>query len=312
MKQVKLFEVSSSPHTRDGESVNKIMWSVVIALMPAVIAALSFFGANALKLMSASVISAVVTEYVIRKARRRDTTIGDGSAVITGILLAFVVPPTLPVWMIVIGASLAIFLSKELFGGLGMNIFNPALAGRAILMASFPQAMTTWISPDGVSCATPLAIIKEGMDVALPSSYDAFIGNIGGCLGETSALAIIVGGLFLIFRRIIKVEVPLVYIGTVFILSYFFGRDPLYEILVGGVMLGAFFMITDMVTTPITKSGNMVFAAGCGILTVVIRNFGGYPEGVCYSILIMNAFVPLIDRLMCPRKLGGKRSFLGR
>ncbi|MBU1863536.1 MAG: RnfABCDGE type electron transport complex subunit D [Candidatus Omnitrophica bacterium] len=304
-----LLELSVAPHIRDGESVNKIMWSVVIALLPAFIAALALFGMQALRLVTVSVTMCVVTEFVIRRLRRRDTTIMDGSAVITGMLLAFVVPPTLPTWMIALGAMLAIFLVKELFGGLGANIFNPALAARAILLAAFPRFMTTWISPfEGVSTATPLALVKERIVTELPSYYDLFIGQVGGSLGETSALALILGGLFLIVRGIIRWEIPLINIAAVFCLSVIVGRDPVYEILAGGVILGAFFMITDMVTTPLTRKGGIVFALGCAIITVAIRQWGGYPEGVCYSILIMNAFTPLIDRWCVPRRLGQQKN----
>lgn len=299
-----LNEVSISPHIRDDDSVNKIMWSVVIALIPAFIASLVFFGNDALRLVTVSVIVCVLTEYIFRKMRKRDCTIQDGSAVITGMLLAFCLPPTVPSWMIALGAFFAIALGKEVFGGLGMNVFNPALAARAILLASFPAEMTRWTSPDGITTATPLGMVKEGLSGALPSYYDLFTGNIGGCIGETSAIAIILGGLFLVFRKVIKIEMPVIYIGTVFCLSLFFGRDPLFEILAGGVMLGAFFMITDMVTTPVTYSGGFIFACGCGLITVAVRNWGGYPEGVCYSILIMNAFTPLIDKYTAPRRLG--------
>jgi electron transport complex protein RnfD len=280
------------------------MWSVVIALIPVFIASLVFFGANALLLITLSVSVCVLTEYAIRKLRRRDTTIQDGSAVITGLLLAFCVPPTLPWWMIVVGAFLAIALGKEIFGGLGMNIFNPALISRAILLAAFPIAMTQWTTPDGVTHATALGMVKEGLTTGLPTYRELFIGRVGGCIGETSAVAILIGGLFMAFRKIIRIEIPIVYIGGVYLLSALVGRDPLFEILAGGVMLGGFFMITDMVTTPVTYKGGLLFAAGCAIITVAIRNWGGYPEGVCYSILIMNAFTPLIDTYTAPRRLG--------
>ena len=303
-----LFEVSSPPYIRDDESVNKIMWSVVIALFPAFIASLVYFGMNSIRLIIVSVSVCIITEFFIRRLRRRDNTITDGSAIITGMLLAFCVPPTLPTWMIAVGAFCAIFLVKELFGGLGMNIFNPALAARAILLAAFPQHMTAWINPDGVSVATPLAIVKEHIETVGPSYYDLFVGNVGGCVGETSAIAIIIGGIFLIVRRIIRWEVPFTFIATIFCFSYLIGRDPIYEILAGGVMLGAFFMITDMVTTPVTLEGGVIFAFGCALLTMIIRKWGGLPEGVCYSILIMNAFTPLIDIYCKPRILGTRKN----
>lgn len=301
-----LYEVSISPHIHDEDSVNKIMWTVVIALIPAFIASLVFFGQDALRLVSISVLVCVLSEYLIRKMRRRDTTIHDGSAVITGILLAFCVPPTVPSWMIALGAFLAIALGKEIFGGLGMNIFNPALVARAILLAAFPVAMTQWTHPDGVTHATALGMLAEGAQEDLPMYYELFIGRVGGSIGETSALAIIAGGLFLALRKIIRLSMPLLYIGSVFFLSAVLGRDPVFEILSGGLMLGAFFMITDMVTTPVTFKGGVIFACGCALITISIRAWGGYPEGVCYSILIMNAFTPLIDRVCAPRRLGQK------
>ena len=283
------------------------MWSVVLALVPALIASIIFFRWHAVSVVSISVVTAVATEYITRWLLKRSNTIGDGSAVVTGILFAFVIPPSSPWWMVMIGAAVAIFLVKELFGGLGANIFNPALASRAIMMASFPVYMTTWISPfDCVTSATPLGIIKEHLTQTLPSKMDLFLGNCGGSLGETSALALLIGGLFLLYRRIIYWYYPVFYIGTIYILSFFCGRDPLFEILAGGVFIGAFFMITDMVTTPITKTGGIIFSIGAGIIVVLIRNFGGYPEGVCYSIIIMNAFTPLIDRLVKPRILGAR------
>jgi Na+-translocating ferredoxin:NAD+ oxidoreductase subunit D len=305
-----LYEVSISPHIHDEDSVNKIMWTVVIALIPVFIAALVFFGHDALRLVSVSVVVCVFSEYMIRKIRKRDTTIHDGSAVITGMLLAFCVPPTVPSWMMALGAFLAIALGKEIFGGLGMNVFNPALVARAILLAAFPAAMTQWTHPEGMTHATVLGMVKEGALENLPAYSELFIGRIGGSLGETSALAILVGGLFLAIRKVIRIEVPLLYIGSVFFLAAFLGRDPVVEILSGGLMLGAFFMITDMVTTPVTVKGGIFFACGCGLITSAIRTWGGYPEGVCYSILIMNAFTPLIDRCTAPRRLGyqsGKR-----
>jgi Na+-translocating ferredoxin:NAD+ oxidoreductase subunit D len=288
--------------------VNKIMWSVVAALLPTLLASLIFFGWNAVRLVGTSVGVCVLSEFIIRKLRRRDTTIRDGSAVITGMLLAFVVTPALPTWMMAVGAFLAIFLVKELFGGLGMNIFNPALTARAILLAAFPKYMTTWYAPfDAVTTATPLAIIKEHLPQAMPSIAALFLGSTPGSLGETSELAILVGGLFLIARKVIHWEVPLVNIITVYFLSLLCGREPLVEILSGGVFLGAFFMMTDMVTTPITCAGKIIFAFCAGVLTVLIRNFGGYPEGVCYSILIMNAFTPLIDRGLSSKTYGSAK-----
>lgn len=297
--------VSLNPHIKSKDTIENIMWLVVIALIPAVIMSIVFFRWHAVKVVTIAIATTVLTEYWVRRWMKRSKTIKDGSAVITGLLLAFCIPPSSPWWMIVIGGFIAIFLVKELFGGLGGNIFNPALAARAILLASFPAHMTAWTQPvDAIATATPLGIIKEKLALELPSYWDMFIGNCGGSLGETSALALLIGGLFLLSQRIIYWYYPALYIGTVYILSSVFGRDPLFEILAGGVFLGAFFMITDMVTTPITKKGGMIFAIGAGCITVIIRNFGGYPEGVCYSILIMNAFTPLIDRYTKPKILG--------
>jgi len=305
--KLEVLEVSASPHIRVGDSTSRIMWRVVAALLPALAVSVWLFGMQAMRVVFVSVFVSVLTEFIIRNARKKDMTIGDGSAVITGVLLAFVVPPTTPLWMVAIGAFCAIALCKEVFGGLGMNIFNPALASRAILLAAFPVQMTAWITPDGISCATPLAIIKEGGAAVVPETIDLFVGTIGGSLGETSAIALLIGGLYLIVSKVIKWEMPVVYLGGIALLSLFLGRDPLVAILAGGAMLGGFFMITDMVTTPITRMGGVVFAAGCAIVTVVIRQWGGYPEGVCYSILIMNALTPLIDRVCMPRVFGKKK-----
>jgi len=238
----------------------------------------------------------------------RRITIGDGSAVVAGLLLAFVLPSRLPWWMAAVGSFFAVVIVKQLFGGLGNNIFNPALAGRAFLLASFPIYMTSWVRPfDAVSCATPLAIVKENLSGTMPSLWDLFIGKTAGCLGETSAVALLIGAGFLFWRKIITWHIPFTYIGTVTILSWVFGRDPLFSVLAGGLVLGAFFMAVDPVTSPMTAKGQIIFGVGCGIVTVVIRQWGGYPEGVCYSILLMNALVPLIDRYTKPRRLGEQK-----
>jgi electron transport complex protein RnfD len=297
--------VSSSPHIRSKESIGWIMWSVVIALIPAIVIGLYFFGLGNLSNLIVSVSVAILTEALCQKIRNRKITVDDGSAVVTGLLLVMILPPGVPWWMVAIGSFFAIAIVKQLFGGLGHNIFNPALAARAVLLASFPVLMTTWLRPfDALSTATPLAILEQDLSVELPSLWNLFIGKSAGCLGETSALALLLGAGFLFSRKIISWHIPFSYLGVVAVLSWIFGRDPLSNILAGGLILGAFFMATDSVTTPLTKKGQIIFGIGCGIITVVIRQWGGYPEGVCYSILLMNALTPLIDRYIKPKRLG--------
>ncbi|AKC61132.1 RnfABCDGE type electron transport complex subunit D [Clostridium sporogenes] len=303
-----MYTLSSSPHIRSKDSVQSIMRDVVIALLPATVAGIYFFKLKALLVILTAVISCVLAEYIWEKATGRDISIGDLSAVVTGMLLAFNVPPTLPLWMVVIGSFFSIIVVKQFFGGIGQNIVNPALAGRAFLLASWPVAMTTW-TVDGVTTATPLAILK-GAPGELPTLASAFVGHIGGCIGETSALALLIGFAYLLYRRIITWHVPVTYVGTVFVLTAIIGRhgamsgNAIYEIFVGGLMLGAIFMATDYTTSPMTKKGQVIFALGCGVITTVIRIFGGYPEGVSYSIILMNLFVPLIDKFVAPRVFG--------
>ncbi|WP_411681218.1 RnfABCDGE type electron transport complex subunit D [Clostridium thailandense] len=302
------FALSSSPHIRDNDSTKSIMKDVVIALIPTTIAGVYFFKTQALLVILTMILSCVLTEYTWQKLTKRPITIGNYSAIVTGLLLAFNVPPTLPLWMAVVGSVFTILIVKEFFGGIGQNIVNPALAGRAFLLACYPVAMTTW-KIDGLSSATPLAILKSNQGT-LPSLYNVFIGNVGGCIGETSALALLIGAAYLFYKRIITWHIPVSYIGTVLILTTVIGRHGLmtgngiYEILAGGLMLGAFFMATDYTTSPMTAAGQIVFGMGCGFLATVIRIFGGYPEGVSYSILIMNLFVPLIDKYVTPRVFG--------
>ena len=315
--------VSASPHIRDKDSIPRIMWTVVVSLAPAVIAGTYFFGPRVLLLVLISTVTAVATEAIIQKLIHRKVTVSDGSAVVTGMLLAMVISPGVPLWLPVIGAFCSIAIAKSLFGGLGYNIFNPALIGRAILLASFPVAMTTWPLPaalrsvDSVTGATTLAMVKtmakEGsLDLArLPSLWNLFVGRIGGSAGETSALALLIGAAILLARGIIAWHIPISYIGTVAAivgLSRLFGDQNFamipVHIFAGGLMLGAFFMATDMVTSPLTKKGGVIFGIGAGVITCVIRLKGGYPEGVCYSILLMNAFTPLIDRYVRPHRFG--------
>ncbi len=291
--------VSSGPHIRDKETTVDIMYNVVLALLPASLAGIYYFGIHGLWLILSCTLTAVATEAVAQKIRGVPLTIGDGSALVTGLLLALVLPPGLPIWMAILGSMIAIGLGKHVFGGLGDNFFNPALVGRAFLMASFPVAMTTWKFVDVTSQATPLASEKPVAVTRL------FLGSTGGCLGETSAALIILGGLYLLYQNYIDWRIPVGYLGTVALLTTFAGsRGPLYHLLAGGLMIGAFFMATDMVTTPVTKRGRWIFAVGCGVLTVLIRVVGGYPEGVMYSILLMNMGVPLIDRYTHPRMYG--------
>jgi electron transport complex protein RnfD len=340
--QERLLHVSVSPHLRDGVTVPKIMRSVVLALSPALLGAVYFFGIRALWLVLVGVISAVLTEAICQKIRGRPITVWDGSAVVTGMLLVYCLPPGVPFWMPAVGSAFAIAVGKQVFGGLGHNPFNPALLGRAFLLASWPLHMTTdWRAPamgslsgiDAVTNATPLAVLKEAHKILgdpvstteqmvrareaiaqLSSSYgDLFFGNVGGSLGETSVILLLIGGLYLLFKRFIGWKIPLMFIGTVMLLTGAFGGadglfsgDGLFHLLSGGLILGAFFMATDMVTTPVTFRGRLVFGAGCGVITSVIRLVGGYPEGVCYSILLMNAFTPLIDRWTKPKRLGEK------
>ncbi|HOH89182.1 MAG: RnfABCDGE type electron transport complex subunit D [Clostridia bacterium] len=306
------FLVSSSPHIRSGETTQKIMLDVIIALMPALLAGVFYFGLNALTLTAVAVAFAVATEAVMQKILGKPVTVNDLSAVVTGILIAFNVPVTLPLWMVAVGSIFAIAIAKQCFGGLGYNFINPALAARAMLLASWPVRMTGWVAPgaDAVSTATPLAILKggEAAGQALPGLWDMFIGNIGGCIGETSVLALIIGGAYLLYRRVISYRIPLVYIATVAVLSFLFGGfdadTMIYNILAGGLFLGAIFMATDYSTSPMSPKGQIIFAIGCGFLTSLIRFYGGYPEGVSYSILIMNVATPLIDKYTMPRKFG--------
>ncbi len=306
--------VTSSPHIHSGKSVKKIMWSVFAALIPAGLWGIYAYGLRALYLIIASILTCIITEALILKLRKKPVAISDGSAVLTGLLLAYNVPPDLPVWTICIGAVFAIAIVKQAFGGLGRNIFNPALAARAFLMASWPTYMVTFQNPrwntDALTSATPLTNIKHDFGFANPTYLDLFIGNRGGCIGEACTVALIAGALFLLYKRYISLRIPVSFILTVAFLSWaFLGKDmfqgdSLFYIMSGGLMLGAFFMATDYVTSPITKRGKIVFGIMCGVLTFVIRKWSGYPEGVCYSILIMNAATPMIERFTKPGRFG--------
>lgn len=295
--------VSSSPHIRSEETVQRIMLDVIIALLPATAASVYFFGMRALAITLVSVAAAVAAEAAIQKIRNRPVTINDGSAVITGLLLALTLSPAMPLWMVAVGAVAAIGIGKQVYGGLGSNPFNPALVGRAFLVVTFPVHMTTWINPiDGVTSATPLGLLK--MEGTATGYTELFIGNVGGSLGETSALLLILGGLYLLYRGIIDWRIPAFYLGTVAVMTAVLGQDPVFHLLAGGLMLGAFFMATDMVTTPVTRTGKIIFGIGAGILVVLIRLYGGYPEGVLFSILLMNTFTPIIDKYTRPKIYG--------
>ncbi len=307
------FVVSGTPHVRSKESIQSIMRDVIIALVPATAAGIYYFGMKALILIVAAIISAVFFEWLYEKLMKKPVTISDLSAVVTGILLAMNLPVAAPVWVPVVGSAFAIIFAKQIFGGLGQNFINPALAGRAFLLASYPTEMTTWTAPtglsgvDAVAVATPLAELKAG-SLPTASLSDLVLGNVGGCLGETCAIALIIGGLYLLYKHVISWRIPVCYIATVFILFAVIGRNgvrlPLQEIFAGGVMLGGIFMATDYASSPVTPKGQVIFAIGAGLLTYLIRTFGGYPEGVSYSILIMNLCVPLIERVTEPTIFG--------
>lgn len=308
------FVVSGTPHVRSKESIQSIMRDVIIALIPATAAGIFFFGIPALILIAVSIVACVFFEWLYQKLMKKPVTISDLSAVVTGLLLAMNLPASAPIWVPIVGAAFAIIFAKQLFGGLGQNFINPALAGRAFLLASYPTEMTTWTAPvgfsgaDAVAVATPLATLKTG---AMPdaSLTDVILGtNIGGCIGETCAVALIIGGIYLLVKHVISWRIPVLYILTVFVLTAAIGRKglrvPVYEIFTGGLMLGAFFMATDYASSPVTPKGQIIFAIGCGVITTLIRIFGGYPEGVSYSILIMNLAVPLIERFTEPKIFG--------
>jgi electron transport complex protein RnfD len=313
------FLVSTSPHIRADETIAHIMWQVNLALAPAALFSVYVFGLPALTTIILCIAAAVGTEFLVQKWQAKEVTINDGSAFLTGLLLAMNIPATLPWYMSIIGSIVAISIAKHTMGGLGYNIFNPALVGRAFLLASWPIAMTKWpaagAAVDGVSSATPLGILKMQGYQQLIDSFGGqselyqslFFGIRGGSAGETSVLLLLLGGIYLIYRGYINWQVPVTMIGTVAVLSWAFGGDPLLNMMAGGLMLGAFFMATDMVTIPITIKGQVIFALGAGFLVVLIRRVGGYPEGVCYAILLMNAVTPLIDRLIKPIKFGAGR-----
>jgi len=326
-----MFTISGSPHIHGDESTKKIMYGVVYAMIPAMLVSIYFFGLDAVRVLLIASISCLFFEWIIQKYLiKGPVTIFDGSALVTGMLLAFNVPTNLPSWMIIIGALVAIGMAKMSFGGLGKNIFNPALVARVFLLISFPVQMTSWPKPkaitegiaDVITGPTPLAVVKEGLDAGktmselqegLPTYMDYLIGQMGGSMGEISAIALILGGLFMIWKKIITWEIPVSILVTVFVFSgvlWFidpqYNADPAFHLLTGGLMLGAIYMATDMVSSPMTRGGQLLYGFGIGLLTILIRIWGAYPEGVSFAILLMNAAVPLINRGFKPRRFGAK------
>ena len=305
--------LSSSPHTHAKSSVSRIMLDVIIALLPTAAAGVWFFGLPAVWTIATCVATCLVTEALCRLAMKRENTIGDLSAVVTGLLLALNLPAGLPLWMAVVGSVFAIGIAKQVFGGLGMNPFNPALAARAFMLISFTGPMTTWLkpfwwkTPDAMTTATPLAFVKQGPAEQVPGLWDLLVGNMPGCIGEVSALALALGAVYLLARKVITWHIPVAFLATVAVYALLAGRAPAHvEILTGGILIGACFMATDYVTSPTTAKGKLVVGCGCGLLCMLIRQFGAYPEGCSFAILIMNAVAPLINRWTQPKPFGGK------
>lgn len=328
-----LLTVSGSPHVHNSLSVEKVMWNVVIAMVPAMIASFFFFGLDAVIITAVAIASCLAFEYLINRFMMKEpSTIGDGSAVITGLLLAFNVPADLPIWMMIVGAFVAIGIGKMTFGGLGKNPFNPALVGRVFMLISFPVQMTHWPSyktffgeqiADTFTGATPLGVLKEGLKKGetveslmasgdIPGTYDLMVGQMGGSLGEVSAILLALGGIYMLFRKVITWHIPVSFLATVIVFAGIFWIidpqhyvNPIFHVITGGVMLGVFFMATDMVTSPMTVKGQLIFGVGVGLVTMIIRLWGAYPEGVSFAILFMNAFVPHLNRLT-PKRFGDK------
>jgi len=307
--------VCSSPHLRDNATTQRLMLDVIIALLPATAAGIIFFGLRAALVIAVTVAASVLTEYLMRKGLKREQTISDLSAAVTGLLLALNFPPSIPLWIAIVGAVVAIALIKQLFGGLGQNFMNPALGARVILVVAWAKHMTAWTEPlvDAIASATPLSLLKSADGGYTYSYLDMFIGKIPGCIGETSALAILLGFLYLLIRKVISWHIPVIYTGTVAVLTWILGPDgiftgdPLYHVLAGGLLLGAVFMATDYVTSPMTRKGQIIYALGCGVLTTLFRLYGNMPEGVSFAIVLMNVVTPLIDRHTIPVAFGGEK-----
>lgn len=305
--------VSASPHLRTKDTTRGIMLDVVIALIPTLVASVILFGPRVLAVTATTVITAVLSEFLARKVMKRHNTIGDLSAVVTGLILAFNLPVSIPLWMAAIGSFFAIVVVKQMFGGIGQNFANPAIVARIVLLLSFGQAMGNWTAPlswktDAVTTATPLAILGGETAGELPSLFDMFLGLRGGCLGETCSVTLIIGGLYLLARKVISYKIPVAFIGTVAFVMLIAGKGDLefvaYHLMSGGVLLGAFFMATDYSTSPIKSNAKIVFGIGCGLLTCLIRLFASLPEGVSFAILIMNLLVPHIETIMAPKPFG--------
>lgn len=318
--------ISTSPHIKSGETVSQIMWTVNIALLPALMMGVYYFGPKAAIVTAVCIIVSLASEWLVEKMTSREITIKDGSAFLTGLLLGLNCPPSVPIYIPIVGSFVAVAITKQLFGGLGFNIFNPALIGRAFILIAWPRAMTTWTAPaagfgllDAKTTATPLGLLKEeGLQKLLEAfgtKSDLYMsllsGNRAGCLGETSVIALLIGAAILLYKKYITWHIPFSYLGTVAVMAWLFGGkdletgkfalmtgDPLIHLLSGGLMLGAFFMATDYVTVPSVKKGQIVFGVGCGLITMLIRLKGGFPEGVMFAILLMNCFTPMIDRYM--------------
>ena len=309
---MKKLTVSASPHVRSKDTVPGIMLDVIIALVPSLVASIVVFGFRSLLVTAVCVAFCVFFEFISRKIMKRDTTIGDLSAVVTGMLLAFNLPVSIPLWMCAVGSFFAIVVVKQFFGGIGQNFVNPAIGGRIVMLVSFSSAMTNWTAPmswnqglDAVTAATPLSVLKAGgVSAELPTLWQMFLGVRGGCLGEVSAVAILIGALYLLARRVINPVIPVCFIGTVAVIMLIAGKGDFefmaYELLSGGLLLGAFFMATDYATSPITTKGKVIFAIGCGVITSAIRLWANLPEGVSYSIIIMNILVPHIETITRP------------
>lgn len=301
-----------SPHFSGKRTTQNIMLDVVIALMPAAVASVIIFGWRSLLVMGVCVATCMLSEFLFEKLCKRENTVLDLSAVVTGLLLAFNLPVSIPIWQAIFGSITAIIVVKQLFGGIGQNFANPAITARIIMLVAFSGAMTSWVFPEGsvdaVSGATPLAAVSKGV-TELPSYLTLFLGNHGGCLGETSVLALLLGGIYLIVRKVITWHTPVAFIGTVALMSLICGKDVLYQVMAGGLMLGAIFMATDYATSPSTKWGKVIFGIGCGLITILIRFWGNLPEGVSYSILLMNILTPYISKLTRQKPLvGGAKS----
>ncbi len=318
--------LSSSPHIHSGESIAGTMHSVILALFPAALVGIYYFGIPSLVVIVVAVVSCLVVEAVIQKILKKKITIYDGSAALTGLLLAMNLPPSSPWWLVILGSVIAVGMGKQIYGGLGFNPFNPALVARVVLLISFPVQMTTWTMPNSIfnskadvlSGATPLGLLKEGImkngnidTINNITDSALFLGNSSGSIGEISAVALLIGALFLLYKKYITWHIPVSFITTAFIFAGIFWlidpvryADPLFHILTGGIMLGAFFMATDYVTSPMTGKGMVIFGIGCGLITMIIRMWGGYPEGVSFAILLMNAATPIIDRYTVPKKFG--------